>query len=96
LSSAWTRIGPIIVWLSTPFSPAAAWYPTNATISGRDWIPSIIEYVLCFPVIIRIRGSSCSSSRLRIGPCASVTSTSSTPPSNNPSATALTSDVHIG
>src|SRR5690606_33120636 len=50
----------------------------------------------CRPVIMAARPSSSSSSRLRMVACASFTSTSVAPPSNNPAMAALTSDVNIG
>src|SRR5215207_2456048 len=58
-------------------------------------MPSTMVKSLCRPVIMVARSSRLSSSRLRMVACASLTSTSSAPPSRNPVMAPLTSEVNI-
>src|SRR5918994_6704042 len=59
------------------------------------WMPSTMVRSLCRPVIMLARSSRLSNSRLRMVACASLTSTSSAPPSRNPVMAPLTSEVNI-
>ncbi len=86
---------PMKLWLSTPSSPALAWYPMHTVASNSPLRPSSMPIGFGRPRIRAAAGCSRSGSRFRIRPCASLTVTSAAPPASAPRTAALTSSVII-